>query len=75
VAHESLIMCKHADGHIHPVEPYPQGTSISVEVLEQLDPKWRDRDDTDVLVFATDCRYLVCEYLPEHHAFALSRIP
>lgn len=73
--HQPLIMCKHPDGHIHPVHPYPDETSISVEVLDQLDPSWRDPVDTDVLVFAQGCRYLVCQYLPEQHAFALSRIP
>lgn len=73
--YRDLMMCKHADGHVHPVHPFPDETTISVEVIEQLDPCWRDPDDTDVLVFARNCRYLVHTYLPERHAFALTRIP
>lgn len=73
--YRDLLMCKHEDGTVHPVHPYPDETSISVQILDELDRKWRDPADTDVLVFADDCRYLVCEYLPERHAFALSRIP
>ena len=73
--YRDLMLCKHEDGHVHPVHPFPDESSISVEVLDRLDPKWRDPEDPDVLVFADDCRYLVCEYLPELHAFALSRIP
>jgi hypothetical protein len=75
MAHQPLMLCSHPDGHVHPVHPLPDETIIAVERLESLDKRWRDPDDTDVLVFADDCRYLVCEYLPEQHAFALSRIP
>lgn len=72
---EPLLMCTHADGSIHPVHPYPQASCISVAILERESSKWRDPDDTDVLVFADDCRYLICEYWAEQHAFLLSRIP
>jgi hypothetical protein len=71
---EPLRFCAHADGVVHPLPPYPQASAINVALLEQLDPRWRDPEDTDVLVFGPDCRYLICEYLSEHHSFALSRI-
>lgn len=75
MARQPLIMCSHSDGHIHPVHPYPDETEIAVAHLDVLGKRWRDPEDTDVLVFAPGCRYLVCEYLPERRAFSLSRIP
>lgn len=70
-----LSFCKHDDGSVHPLPPYPNATFITVDLLDQLGASWRDTEDTDVLVFAEDCRYLVCEYDAERHAYVLSRLP
>ncbi len=69
-----LHFCRHFDGYVHPIPPYPEATHIEAGLLEQLDSFWRDPDDTDILVFAPDCRYMICEYRPEVTAFVLSRV-
>lgn len=57
---EDIVFRQHDDGRIE-VLTTPPLSSITVELLEQLDPAYRDPTDPEVLVFAPHAHYRLGE--------------
>jgi hypothetical protein len=71
---EDIVMRRRDDGTVE-VLTTPPLSAINTDLLAQLDPRWRDPDRVDVLLFAPHARYLVGPLQPRTGTHLLRRLP